>query len=509
MLEGRADNRFLDRNLMSRIVARDLRQGADDDIPIVIAGMPANARQRRIGTVGLVVMAVVVVATLPFVNIELGRGDAFAPIIQAFMCAADLLTAVFLFAQYAIQPQRALLVLASGYVFSGLFALLDALAFPDAYGPGVLFGDGLFTPTWLFIFWHTGFPLAVIAYALLKDADRAGEQSGTSTGATIGIGITCVVLAIAGLTWIATVGVGYLPGLYAGLFRQQPFVADIGIFLALLSTVAIVLLFVRRRTILDEWLIVTLLAWLPNFIVAILFTVVRFTVGWYMSRVYALIAGSSLLFVLLTEVVFLYARLANANRHQQLLIDELDHRVKNVLARVVVAIRHSRQSIGSMEERLEALDGRLKTMADAHSLLSQSRWKGVNLSELVHRHLAPYEVAITGPDTALTPEQTQAVAMVLQELVTNAVKYGALSTPDGRVSVTWDHRPGGDGAPRLAMVWREMGGPPASAPARPGYGTRLIRGLIPHELGGTVQLVFTPGGACCDIEFPLRSPSAL
>src|SRR5262249_51333769 len=162
-----------------------------------------------------------------------------------------------------------------------------------------------------------------------------------------------------------------------------------------------------------------LLAWMPHFAVAIFFTVVRFSVGWYMARVYALIGGSSLLFVLLTETLFLYARLANANRHQQLLIDELDHRVKNVLARVAVAIKHSRQGVRSIEERQEALDGRLRAMADTHSLLSQSRWKGVSLSELAHRHLAPYKATITGPDVALTAEQTQAVAMVLQELVTN------------------------------------------------------------------------------------------
>jgi two-component sensor histidine kinase len=509
MLGARTDHRFLDRDSMQRTVAEDPSQGSGDDIPIVIAGMPADARHRRIGMVGLVVMAAVVVVTLPFVNIELGRGDAFAPLIQTLMCAADLLTATFLFAQYAIQPQRAVLVLASGYVFSGLSAFLEALALPGAYGPGTLFGDGMFTPSWLFIFWHTGFPLAVIAYTLLKDADRADEQSGTSTGAAIAISIASVALVMAGLTWIATVGVGYLPGLYVGFFGAQPLVGEIGVLLSLLSAAAIVLLFVRRHTILDEWLIVTLLAWVPNFIVAILFTVVRFTVGWYMSRVYALIAGSSLLFVLLTETLFLYAYLANANKHQQLLIDELDHRVKNVLARVMVAVGHSRQSLGSMEERLAALDGRLRTMADAHSLLSQSRWKGVNLSELVHRHLAPYKATIAGPDAALTPEQTQAVAMVLQELVTNAVKYGALSTSDGRVSMTWDLRPGRGGASRLAMVWREMDGPPVTTPVRLGYGTRLIRGLIPHELGGTVDLEFARGGVCCNIEFPLASTMSL
>ena len=93
-----------------------------NEFPLVVATMPANARQRRIALGGIVIMAVVVAITLPFANIERTRVDAFAPVIQTIMCVADLLTATFLFAQYAVQSQRALLALASGYVFSGLFA---------------------------------------------------------------------------------------------------------------------------------------------------------------------------------------------------------------------------------------------------------------------------------------------------------------------------------------------------------------------------------------------------
>jgi two-component sensor histidine kinase len=83
------------------------------------------------------------------------------------------------------------------------------------------------------------------------------------------------------------------------------------------------------------------------------------------------------------------------------------------------------------------------------------------------------------------------------------VKYGALSSPDGRVSVTWDRAPIGDGAERLRIAWREIGGPPIVAPTQSGYGTSLIRDLIPHELGGTVDLAFASDGVCCEIEIPL------
>ena len=197
-----------------------------------------------------------------------------------------------------------------------------------------------------------------------------------------------------------------------------------------------------------------------------------------------------------------------AERHQDLLLAELDHRVKNVLARVAVVAMYTRQSSRSMDEFIGASDGRIQSMADAHALLSQGRWRGVGLADLVHRQLAPYAIkantTINGPDIALAAAATQAVAMVLQELVTNAVKYGALSTPDGRVSVTWDRQSGGNSVAYLLMTWREIGGPPIVVPSQSGYGTSLIRDLIPQELGGTVDLAFAPDGLCCKIGIPIE-----
>jgi two-component sensor histidine kinase len=145
-------------------------------------------------------------------------------------------------------------------------------------------------------------------------------------------------------------------------------------------------------------------------------------------------------------------------------------------------------------------------MATAHSLLSQSRWTGAGLTELVRHQLAPYatdaNITVSGPDVMLSAAATQAVAMVLHELVTNAAKYGALSSPNGRVSVHWDLLSGG-GTPTLAIAWRETGGPPIAPSVQSGYGTSLIRDLIPHELGGTVDLVIAREGVRCTIVIPL------
>jgi len=150
--------------------------------------------------------------------------------------------------------------------------------------------------------------------------------------------------------------------------------------------------------------------------------------------------------------------------------------------------------------------GRIQSLADAHVLLNQSRWQGVSLADLVRRQLAPYANAgnttIDGPDVTLSAGATETVAMVLYELVTNAVKYGALSTPQGRVSVTWaggfNWRPSED----IVIKWRETRGPPVIPPKRSGYGAKLIRDLIPHEIGGAVDLAFTPQGVTCKIRLP-------
>src|ERR1700740_3830147 len=170
--------------------------GADwrGEFAIVITAMPATNRQRKIALGAIITMALSFAITLPFANVQLIRVEAFVLAIQSVMCAADLLTAALLFSQYSVYPQRALLALASGYVFSGLFAFLDASAFPGAFvRSGLLYvGDELNTAPWLFVFWHAVFPLAVILYALSKDAGTA-ERPGRQIRTTIGITIACVV----------------------------------------------------------------------------------------------------------------------------------------------------------------------------------------------------------------------------------------------------------------------------------------------------------------------------
>ena len=159
-----------------------------------------------------------------------------------------------------------------------------------------------------------------------------------------------------------------------------------------------------------------------------------------------------------------------------------------------------------MSDFVTALDGRIKSMATTHELLSYRRWQGIPLAELVRRELAPYATAgntsIDGSDNILSTEASQAVAMVLHELATNAAKFGALSATGGHVSVRWSNTRNGQAQGSLCVWWEESGGPDVAPEGRSSFGTSVIRDLIPYELGGTVDLVYARKGVCCKLEIP-------
>ena len=201
-----------------------------------------------------------------------------------------------------------------------------------------------------------------------------------------------------------------------------------------------------------------------------------------------------------------------AEEQQRLLVRELDHRVKNVLASVGAVAQRTGEGSGSVDEFLHGFDGRIQSMANAHALLSRSHWQGVSVAELVHNELAPCVrtggAVVEGPDILLFAEAIQPIAIALHELVTNALKYGALSAQNGHITVRWQCQKNDHAEERLVMDWIETGGPAVVAPDHTGYGTRAIRSLIPYELGGTVDLVFDPAGVRCRIEVPRKRPNS-
>jgi hypothetical protein len=170
---------------VSNVAVETSSVGSDQSLPITIAAKPISARDRNIALAAIVVLAILDAIVIPFASVQLPRADPFIPVLQTVMCVVDLLTAALLFAQYSIQPLRAIIPVASRYVFSGLFAFIQTLAFPGAYSPTGVIGDGLNSAAWFFVLWHTNFPLAVILYVLIKDSRSPVSLSKGSTGAPL------------------------------------------------------------------------------------------------------------------------------------------------------------------------------------------------------------------------------------------------------------------------------------------------------------------------------------
>ncbi len=203
---------------------------------------------------------------------------------------------------------------------------------------------------------------------------------------------------------------------------------------------------------------------------------------------------------------------SQAEKSRELLLAELSHRVKNMLAVVQGLARQTFRSTESVPEAQARFEGRLVALAHAHDLLTRSSWTSASLEELVRSTLPLRQerpqIGLCGPTVALAPKQTLALALALHELFTNALKYGALVYEEGRIVVSWSIAPGPGPSTgrRLRLDWRETAppsAPPVTPPGRDGFGTRLIRQLFAHDLGGEVSLDFSPRGLACTAEVPL------
>ena len=201
------------------------------------------------------------------------------------------------------------------------------------------------------------------------------------------------------------------------------------------------------------------------------------------------------------------------NREQRnILLEELNHRVKNTLATVQSIAFQTFRNSQSREAFQEAFSARLMAVSKTHDLLTQSNWEGTSLRELVLQELEPYRMEnafrfeINGEEVQLQPRLVLAFGLMLHELATNAVKHGALSVPTGRVDISWEVRDGGKQHRLLHLRWVESGGPQVEAPRRRGLGSRLIEGGLVHEFGGAARIDFDPLGVRYVVDVPLAQP---
>lgn len=211
-----------------------------------------------------------------------------------------------------------------------------------------------------------------------------------------------------------------------------------------------------------------------------------------------------------------FASFVDLTRHKEeqarstMLIDELNHRVKNTLATVQSIVWQSLRQSSDPGVIRDAIESRIFALARSHELLTRQTWKGAGLRDLVEAAMAPFagidqraqRVVVDGPNVMLAPNATLALGIALHELATNAVKFGAFSGHAGSLLIAWtiDKTPQGS---RLVLHWQEKGGPPVPPPSRQGFGSKVIERGLAHELGGTARLDYRADGLVCTIDIPL------
>jgi PAS domain S-box-containing protein len=305
-----------------------------DDRLTFLSRSPAKPIDRGLALAVAIVSALIFAIAVPFAKVQLAEIWAFIPSYQSALATNDLITAVLLCAQFSQLRSRALLLLAAGYFFTALMAIVHALTFPGLYAPTGLLGAGPQTTAWLYMFWHGGFPLVVIGYGLLKDRDGDAAPD-RSVRMTIVLGTAAAAGAVAILALIATAGSSALPPVMAGHNYTPAMIGIISTVWAL-SLAALLVLWIRRpHSVLDVWLMVVMVAWLFDIALSGMLNAGRFDLGFYAGRVYGLLAATFVLIVLLIETGALYAQLARAFRaqreHDAAEISSINARLRTVL----------------------------------------------------------------------------------------------------------------------------------------------------------------------------------
>ena len=279
-----------------------------DERNIFVSTRPATRRDRGPALIVVGISAVLFACAVPFAGVPLTPIPAFVASYQSSLAINDMITAVLLFSQFAITRSRALLLLASGYLFTAMAAIVHALSFPGLFAPTGLLGAGSQTTVWLYMVWHGGFPLLVIGYALLKADDEPAMRG--STGAAVAKCVVAVSVVMAAFAWLVTAQHDRLPILLSG-GHYTPIMLGVVSTVWCLSLVALATLWLRRpHSVLDVWLMVVMSVWLFDIALSAILNVARFDVGFYLGRIYGLCAASLVLVILLVDNVRLQAKLA-------------------------------------------------------------------------------------------------------------------------------------------------------------------------------------------------------
>jgi signal transduction histidine kinase len=361
---------------------------------IVLANLPAGPTERRIAfAVGLGILGIAA-AVAPFASVQLPRIDAWTPITNTYVFFADLATSALLISQFDIVRRPALLVLASGYLFTAVMGVPLLLSFPGAFTPTGLLGAGLQTTGWLSAFWVAGYPLAAICYAVLKDREPGALVSHGSSRTSVAASVAVSLVIVLALTWTATAGEPYLPKLFLDGSRATVNLRYVGALLLLLNAVALLLLWLRRRSVIGLWLMVVLCGSIANALVGWILTPGRFSLAFYAGRSFVVITATVMLIVLLTETMTLYARLAVSILAQR---RERESRIMTMEA-LAASIAHELNQplaavVGNGSAGLRWLDRPVPDLSEVRASLQRIVRDGHRAAEVIESIRSLFQVA--------------------------------------------------------------------------------------------------------------------
>jgi signal transduction histidine kinase len=522
--------------------------------PAFLATLPAERNDRRLAFGVVVISTAIFLSAVPFAKLPIGPVWAFIPIYQSMLGLNDVITAVLLFGQFAFLRSRGVLVLAAGYLFTALMAVSHMLTFPGVFTPTGLLGAGPQSTAWMFMFWHGGFPLCVIAYALLRQEAREPSQARGRAGPLVLVSVGAALVAACGFTLLATAGQNLLPPIMHGnSFTATQVVAIWTVWGS--SLLALLVLWRRRpHSVLDLWLMVVMCAWLFDIALAGMLNAARFDLGFYAGRMYGLLAATFVLSVLLVENGKLYFELDRQNRSLEAIVRErterllqsekiatmgsllagVAHELNNPLSVVLWQTHLLRES--AREPGIAAGVEKIMTGADrcvriVRNFLALARQQPpersqVGLNGLVEDsvELLAYElrndnvqvVLSLADDLPILWADSHQLQQVLVNLVTNAHHAVRQRPADARmISITTRS----DSAYRRAHIEITDTGPGIHAEIRgrifepfyttkpvgqgTGLGLSLCRGII-EEHGGTITVESEPGrGTTFEITLPV------
>lgn len=341
---------------------------------VFLSTLPATARDRSIALVMVIVSAAAFAVLAPLASTPLPEVVAFIPAYQSALALCDLITAVLLFGQYSILRVPGLRLLASGYLFTSLMVVAHTLSFPGVFTPSGLLGGGPQTTAWLYMFWHGGFPLFVIAYAR---APAGAAEHGAGIGPIL-TAVGTVVAAVVACTLLVTQGQTLLPTVMAGSNYGASQTAVISV-VWLLSLVALVVLWRRKpRSVLDLWLMVVICAWLLDMALGAVLNNARYDLGWYSGRIYGLLAATFILSVLLLEARSLYSGLVHsaetAREAAEITTQEL-RTANTALSASQTALRTINETLEErVRERAQALAVTEQRHRDLVGLMQEAIW---------------------------------------------------------------------------------------------------------------------------------------